>query len=261
MRRTSGFTLIELLVVIAIIAILAAILFPVFMSAKERSKITSCAARQKQLASAFLSYTSDWDNRFPSGERSDGGHIIFWHKAILTYMGKSFELPYCTGIKHQFTSFLANETYGWVATIGANIAVVGTDYAGVNDPATAERQKRAVTPVRASEIGSPSKTLLLACSSYYNYNNPYVGHYAICPGMKEPGERFLSMSPGVNPAGWNGNFFDPARHGGVVVVAHADGHVAVYKREKLLNPGISGVTAGNLLQNLRKPNFSIWDLY
>jgi len=59
--KKSGFTLIELLVVIAIIAILAAILFPVFASSREKARITSCQSNLKQIGIAFLSYTEDWD--------------------------------------------------------------------------------------------------------------------------------------------------------------------------------------------------------
>jgi prepilin-type N-terminal cleavage/methylation domain-containing protein/prepilin-type processing-associated H-X9-DG protein len=61
----KGFTLIELLVVIAIIAILAAILFPVFSRAKEKARQGSCASNLKQLSLAFLMYASDYDEKFP----------------------------------------------------------------------------------------------------------------------------------------------------------------------------------------------------
>jgi prepilin-type N-terminal cleavage/methylation domain-containing protein/prepilin-type processing-associated H-X9-DG protein len=63
----KGFTLIELLVVIAIIAILAAILFPVFAKAREKARQTSCASNLKQLALGFAQYVQDYDERFPSG--------------------------------------------------------------------------------------------------------------------------------------------------------------------------------------------------
>ena len=64
MRR--GFTLIELLVVIAIIAILAAILFPVFAKAREKARQTSCLNNLKQLSLSFLQYAQDYDEVFPS---------------------------------------------------------------------------------------------------------------------------------------------------------------------------------------------------
>src|SRR5579884_1987255 len=64
MRR--AFTLIELLVVIAIIAILAAILFPVFAQAKEAAKKTTCASNLKQWGLAFNMYATDNDDRLPA---------------------------------------------------------------------------------------------------------------------------------------------------------------------------------------------------
>ncbi len=62
--RTSGFTLIELLVVIAIIAILAAILFPVFAQARESARKTSCISNQKQLLTAAMMYSQDYDEMY-----------------------------------------------------------------------------------------------------------------------------------------------------------------------------------------------------
>jgi prepilin-type N-terminal cleavage/methylation domain-containing protein/prepilin-type processing-associated H-X9-DG protein len=64
-NRRTGFTLIELLVVIAIIAILAAILFPVFAQAREKARTASCLSNQKQIGLAFLMYSQDYDELFP----------------------------------------------------------------------------------------------------------------------------------------------------------------------------------------------------
>jgi prepilin-type N-terminal cleavage/methylation domain-containing protein/prepilin-type processing-associated H-X9-DG protein len=65
MRRQKGFTLIELLVVIAIIAILAAILFPVFAKAREKARQTSCLSNEKQTLLGFMQYNQDYDGHWP----------------------------------------------------------------------------------------------------------------------------------------------------------------------------------------------------
>src|SRR5688500_3150797 len=64
-RGHSAFTLIELLVVIAIIAILAAILFPTFGQAREKARQISCLSNIKQIGTAMLMYTQDYDEAFP----------------------------------------------------------------------------------------------------------------------------------------------------------------------------------------------------
>ena len=62
-----GFTLIELLVVIAIIAILAAILFPVFQKVRENARRATCESNMKQIALALIQYTGDYDEKYPIG--------------------------------------------------------------------------------------------------------------------------------------------------------------------------------------------------
>ena len=64
-KTESGFTLIELLVVIAIIAILAAILFPVFAQAREKARQTACVSNLKQIGNALMMYEQDYDERMP----------------------------------------------------------------------------------------------------------------------------------------------------------------------------------------------------
>jgi len=66
-KTRNGFTLIELLVVIAIIAILAAILFPVFAQAREKARAIACLSQSKQLALAVIQYSQDFDEKVPGG--------------------------------------------------------------------------------------------------------------------------------------------------------------------------------------------------
>src|SRR5262245_12692940 len=70
---SGGFTLIELLVVIAIIAILAAILFPVFAKAREKARQASCESNLKQLTLACLQYAQDYDEKLPMAGWNSGG--------------------------------------------------------------------------------------------------------------------------------------------------------------------------------------------
>jgi prepilin-type N-terminal cleavage/methylation domain-containing protein len=84
-KNLQGFTLIELLVVIAIIAILAAILFPVFGRARENARRTSCASNLKQIGLAMIQYAQDYDERFPGAHLSGGN--TSWDMVISPYMG------------------------------------------------------------------------------------------------------------------------------------------------------------------------------
>jgi prepilin-type N-terminal cleavage/methylation domain-containing protein len=74
-RSKRGFTLIELLVVIAIIAILAAILFPVFAKAREAARKTSCSSNLKQIATGMLMYVQDYDEVYPAAYAIQAGAL------------------------------------------------------------------------------------------------------------------------------------------------------------------------------------------
>ncbi|MEI6500845.1 MAG: DUF1559 domain-containing protein [Armatimonadota bacterium] len=88
-----GFTLIELLVVIAIIAILAAILFPVFAKAREKARQTSCLSNLKQLGTGLLMYAQDYDERLPASMQwVDGVNawpLYKWSCTVVPYVKNS----------------------------------------------------------------------------------------------------------------------------------------------------------------------------
>src|SRR5436190_12490093 len=99
MRRRLGFTLIELLVVIAIIAILAAILFPVFAQAREKARSAQCLSNLKQVAMATRMYSQDYDEVLvplylysshpSSGTQPTGNPYLLWYEDLLQPYVKS----------------------------------------------------------------------------------------------------------------------------------------------------------------------------
>lgn len=123
MTRRSGFTLIELLVVIAIIAILAAILFPVFARARENARRASCQSNMKQQALGVIQYLQDYDERYPavmfgyatSGNAANGcnntnsDEFVYWFDAIYPYV-KSTQLFVCPSEGKKIAS--GQEAYG-----------------------------------------------------------------------------------------------------------------------------------------------------
>jgi prepilin-type N-terminal cleavage/methylation domain-containing protein/prepilin-type processing-associated H-X9-DG protein len=93
-NRRGAFTLIELLVVIAIIAILAAILFPVFAQAREKARQTSCLSNNKQYATATLMYIQDYDEAFPMSAFMNGSCVSTFYWAVEPYV-KNDQVTLC----------------------------------------------------------------------------------------------------------------------------------------------------------------------
>lgn len=85
-RKQSGFTLIELLVVIAIIAILAAILFPVFAQAREKARQVSCLSNMKQIGTASMMYVQDYDETYPMSKSTVGTRTSDWRVMVSPYI-------------------------------------------------------------------------------------------------------------------------------------------------------------------------------
>ncbi len=116
--QRRGFTLIELLVVIAIIAILAAILFPVFARAREKARQTSCLSNVKQITLAALMYVQDYDESLfgmYQGRRSDGATPptnILWHEALMPYM-KSEQILVCPSSPQTYTPDTTSTSLVW----------------------------------------------------------------------------------------------------------------------------------------------------
>jgi len=146
----KGFTLIELLVVIAIIAILAAILFPVFAQVREKARQISCTSNEKQMGLGILQYVEDYDERFPMAQYYDaGGNPIDWPEAIYPYVKNGQGAVYASGATEHngqggifaCPSFPVNqpENYGiseCISAVGSGATTPTASDAQVDSPST-----------------------------------------------------------------------------------------------------------------------------
>ena len=126
MKKSKGFTLIELLVVIAIIAILAAILFPVFQKVRENARRTACLSNLKQLGLGIVQYNQDFDERQPCGANPYGGGTG-WASQIYPYL-KSIAVYRCpddSGAGSRASSYAMNANFvvGNYGTPGFGVTV------------------------------------------------------------------------------------------------------------------------------------------
>ncbi|MEN6548551.1 MAG: DUF1559 domain-containing protein [Armatimonadia bacterium] len=181
-----GFTLIELLVVIAIIAILAAILFPVFAKAREKARQSSCLSNLKQLGIACLSYAQDYDECFPkyyhfpvAGHNdgiSSGG--ICDYSGLVPYI-KNTQIFACPSVK-------PTPTYGYGDGVVITTMYLLSHYIHLDGPPSYNS---------LGAITAPSQTVLM--TEYTGYHGAFFGYAA--PGANWPLTHMpFSHNDGVN---------------------------------------------------------------
>ncbi len=221
--KRRGFTLIELLVVIAIIAILAAILFPVFAQAREAARKTSCLSNEKQMGLAFGMYAQDYDGAYPSvyDDVSYPGRRIIWADKIRPYI-KNRDIFRCPGGP---TNVVLNPAGGGEPPDN----VQGTRYAinmahGTHFP---EGTATPTFPVTEAQFAHPATTGLV-----FESNNAWWCHWLPNTagwnntGKTASGETYL--------VGVLGEVLYP-RHQGGMNVLFCDGHAKWVKTENMLN--------------------------
>jgi prepilin-type N-terminal cleavage/methylation domain-containing protein/prepilin-type processing-associated H-X9-DG protein len=232
-RRTQvkGFTLIELLVVIAIIAILAAILFPVFARARENARRSSCQSNLKQVGLGLMQYAQDYDELLPAARvMGSGATGTKWQDVLQPYI-KSTQLFNCPS-----DSFSGTERY--VFPPSARSSQEYGSYS-VNslyyDPADAVSSPANAVGAGTSlaKLASPSTTIWAADTSKYE-NEAWL--YSWSAGFQHPTVD-TSVTPVVlrdtSGGGGEGNFV--ARHLDTTVVLYCDGHVKAHKMDSLVS--------------------------
>jgi prepilin-type N-terminal cleavage/methylation domain-containing protein/prepilin-type processing-associated H-X9-DG protein len=205
-----AFTLIELLVVIAIIAILAAILFPVFAQARESARQASCLSNTKQFALATLSYIQDYDETFPMSVYVQPPNKAFSvYDAVMPYM-KNVDILTCPsyrpGIDWQARLKLfglANVTFQFTGYV-PNLGVFGENLCG-----TPFNKK--TPPTALAAVQTPVETILFF------------------DGFMKGGGKPLDFY----------NFLAMARHKEGVVVNFADGHSKWFKWNAKMPGGVT----------------------
>jgi prepilin-type N-terminal cleavage/methylation domain-containing protein/prepilin-type processing-associated H-X9-DG protein len=215
-RKRIGFTLIELLVVIAIIAILAAILFPVFARARENARRASCQSNMKQIGLGIAQYTQDYDDKMTPIDRYTSGSGVggAWTNLLQPYV-KSTQIFNCpsntsttpiVGGGGALNDYIANGNWG---TPQASF-----DYARPMD-VTSHVSPYSVTARSLAEFTEPARTITVAEYS----------------GTKSDG---FIWSTSATPAGVTGGL-SPQNHLGVTNYLFGDGHVKALKPTATLN--------------------------
>jgi prepilin-type N-terminal cleavage/methylation domain-containing protein/prepilin-type processing-associated H-X9-DG protein len=248
--KKSAFTLIELLVVIAIIAILSAVLFPVFARAREKARATVCLSNLKQIGLATMQYVQDFDELLPNARFGTGtgasrnnnpaspNFLYVWEDAIFPYVKvtQAFSCPddpsqnngpYVYAFTsanpgYGFGSYAANCSFqGFMPAVG-NASYSPYTYGPINWQGTPNN----ALPIPISRLVLPSTTIFCADSAMYMSSgglNGWGSTYAFTPPVSY--SNCDSRNAAKPPCA---SFFDDAGGTGVPIVGDGRGFPTPY---------------------------------
>ena len=202
MDRRRGFTLIELLVVIAIIAILAAILFPVFAKAREKARQSSCLSNVKQLMLGVMQYAQDYDETMPCGVWYGPGWTMEYAWDYTVDWGSG------TSTLGQLGPYTRNAQIN-ICPSAKTLQSWGRPYSGYGLNAT-YLCPDGMWGAALGAVQSPAETVLMGDSAY-------VSGGAYC-------QNNYLRAPGDPMRGWGNLFGLHFRHNNVANVVYVDGH-------------------------------------
>jgi prepilin-type N-terminal cleavage/methylation domain-containing protein len=173
LRRTpkkSAFTLIELLVVIAIVAILAAILFPVFARAREQARKTSCLFNLKQIGLGWLQYSQDYDEKVMPVSTAGSGKTYYWwgswngsvldeSEGLLQPYMKSAPIQACPSFENKLRAVLGLTGYAYNYSTLSPTTWSGPPWVGT------------MTVAGLAQIQDPAETVVFADSARINFTD------------------------------------------------------------------------------------------
>ncbi len=231
----KAFTLIELLVVIAIIAILAAILFPVFAQARDKARQIACLSNAKQVGTAVMMYVQDYDEMYPSN------HWGIYYVTVQPYMknGQVWRCPSYSGVYTVRPCFWWGQQGG--ACTGVEVTRVVTGWLSNSDVMGGWDNS---PPKPLANVGEPASTVELAENDNYGGREgaineppgslPQTAQMAVSPCRRAQHATFHPRwnvsRAGVWPTGANNlNSRLGAHHFGGLQIVYADGHAKFNK--------------------------------